>query len=178
MAGVSLEGQAIATMFGAHAGLNIEVFYSSDPSGQYTVGLFGFETTSSVYLSGDPYTDPRVRRRDAELKWYQGLAGGFHTMGLAFGASVGVNVAIASDPRYNSPEGWCGFFDVLSASGPVYGGSIFWSDYVLGAEVSVGASPLPISGGFTRPKTHALWTGPVDKGTARALWRVYLQWVE
>lgn len=174
MAGVSAEGQAVASMFGAHAGLNAEVFYSSDPAGQYTVGFFGFETVSSTII-GD---EQAAHRRGLDLKPLQQMAGPMSTMGLAFGVSLGVNLAVASYPRYNSPEGWCGYFDTLSASYRYLGFSVFFSDYVVGVELSAGASPLPGSGAYTRPRTHALWTGQVDRGTAKALWKLYLQSLE
>ncbi|RLE28699.1 MAG: hypothetical protein DRJ61_15960, partial [Acidobacteria bacterium] len=159
--GFSIEGIGAIGPWGAHLGLNVQVFHK--PGGRYSLGLYGFETlTDSNLHNFAPFTTG--------------------VTGLGGGVSGSINVAKAFKQEVNNPRGWEGYVETLSGSGPIpgipiigAGMSFFGSENFFGVEASVGFG-TPFTAAWSTPNFHLLLEKKdVDRSTVEAIYALLLQ---
>ena len=157
--GVSVEAIGAGVIWGAHLGVNIEVFHN--PGGTYSIGVYGFETVSAALDNGlVPFTT--------------------NVIGLGAGIAGSLNVARSAEPTANVPERWIGFSNTLSVSAgfpgiPLGAGlSVFWSPDFIGAEISSGFGTP--SAAWSNPFFHLLIPfDRVDRETVLAIYSLLFQ---
>ncbi len=167
--GVSPEAMVVGGALGLHLGLNFQIFYNR--SGDYSVGLFGFETLRT----------PIKLFRGEEIHYeheLQKISGPTGTLGFNAGAALAVNIAVADSSAQNNPNRWTGYFDTVSGSAVIPIGhvpvpvsaSYFRSEAFQGAEVGPSTPGFGIA--YTRPYFHLFKQWSLDRESVAAIYRI------